>query len=345
MNRKKWVVGVLFVLFAVGVFSVSPSVSLAEQKKFRYGYLSPPTFAMGRTSEFFKDYIEKHTGGAITIELYPLAQLGGMRAMFDQVMAGTLDMATVASPLIATAFPEFNVLNLPFVVYNVDVMWEILWTKDFRDKLDNAVRKKGIEPLFVCDNGARGFLNKKREVRSPEDMKGLKMRVMQGSIYTDMFRAMGAKTRTMPFPEVYTALQQGLIDGEDNSLEMAVAMKFVEIEKFWTPLNQTMIVVFTLGSGKMWDSLTEEQKKIFNEAKVAVEKQSKIHMAEDAEAAIPIAKEKYGVKIGEPPTAAELAQFRKAVEPVLEKYRNVIGPDVFDHFVKLAKEYEGKYAK
>ena len=345
MHRKKWIAGVLFVFFVMGVFMISPTVSVAEPKTFKYGYLSPPTFAMGRTSTFFKNYVEKHTGGAIKIELYPLAQLGGMRAMFDQVMAGTLDMATVASPLIATAFPQFNVFNLPFVVLNDDVMWDILWTKDFRDKMDNTIRKKGIVPLFVCDNGARGFLNKKRVVRSPKDMKGLRMRVMQGSIYTDMFRAMGAKTRTMPFPEVYTALQQGLIDGEDNSLCMAVAMKFVEIEKFWTPLNQTMIVVFSLGSGKMWNSLTAEQKKIFNDAKVATEKQSNINMAEDDAAAIPLAKEKYKVKISDPLTPAELAVYREAVKPVLEKYRKVVGPDVFDHFVKLAKEYEKKYAK
>jgi len=211
MNRSKWIAGALLLFFVVGVLAVQPSASLADQKKFRYGYLSPPTFSMGRTSEFFKKYVEKHTSGAIEIELYPLAQLGGMRAMFDQVMAGTLDMATVASPLIATAFPEFNVFNLPFVVLNDDVMWDILWTKDFRDKMDNTIRKKGIVPLFVVDNGARGFLDKKRVVRSPKDMKGLRMRVMQGSIYTDMFRAMGAKTRTMPFPEIYTALQQGNI--------------------------------------------------------------------------------------------------------------------------------------
>ncbi|MBW1800901.1 MAG: hypothetical protein JRJ85_09235, partial [Deltaproteobacteria bacterium] len=87
------------------------------------------------------------------------------------------------------------------------------------------------------------------------------------------------------------------------------------------------------------------QKKIFNDAKVATEKQSNINMAEDDANAIPTARDKYGVKISDPLTPAELAVFREAVKPVLEKYRKVIGPDVFDQFVKLAKEYEKKYVK
>lgn len=340
MHLKKWLALALSLAFVIGVLTVSPSVSAAEPKVLKYGYLSPPFVAMGKTSEFFKKYVEEHTNGSIKIELYPLAQLGGMMAMFESILSGTLDMGTVSAPVMSTVMPEFNVLCLPFVVPDVDVMWKILWNKEFKDKMNGIIRKKGIQPLFIVDNGTRGFLNKKRVVRSPDDIKGLRVRVMQGSIYTDMFRAMGAKTRTLSFPELYTALQQGLIDGEDNSLDMAVAQKFVEVEKFFTPLAQTMIVVYSLGSNKMWNSLTDKERQVILDAREATEKASKGFTADDAAKAIPKAVEKYGVKVDPPLTDSEREVFRKAMVPVLEKYEKVIGPEVFNLFTDLAKKYE-----
>lgn len=345
MFMKKSLAVTLIAFFVVGCLAVYPSESAAEQKVLKYGYLSPPFFAMGRNAKFFKNYVEKRTGGAIKIELYPLSQLGGARAMLDSILAGTLEICSVPHTVAATLMPEFNVLCLPFVVPNSDVMWKILWTKDFSGKLDNAIRKKGIVPIFISDVAGRGFLNTKRVVRRPKDIKGMRMRVMQGTIYTDMFKAMGAKTRTMPFPEVYTALQQGLIDGEDNTLEMAVAMKFVEIEKYFTPLNHTMIVLYILGSGKMWNSLTKEQQKIFIEARDIVEKFAKEAMELDVCQGVGKAKEKYRVNVGKPLTPEELAEFRKVVKPVLAKYRDVIGADVYDQFIELANKYEKKLGK
>jgi tripartite ATP-independent transporter DctP family solute receptor len=337
---KKLLSAALLVFFVVLSLVAHISESLAEQRVLKYGYISPPIYAMGRTSEFFKYYVEKRTGGAIKMELYPLGQLGGMRAMFESVLSGTLDMATVSAPVITTAIPEFNVLCLPFAVSDPDAMWKILWTKEFRDKLDEAVRKKGIVPLFISDNAARGFLNIKRQVRSPKDIKGLQIRVMQGSIYTDMFRAMGAKTRTMPFPEVYTALQQGLIEGMDNTLAMSVAMKFTEVAKFFTPLNQTMIEVYVLGSGKMWDSLTSEQRKIFSEARGFVEKFSREAMAADDAAAAGLARAKYDVNVSGALTPEERAAFRELMKPVHKKYRKIIGEELYDLFISLARKYE-----
>lgn len=340
MYLKKCLALALSAVFIMGVLAISPSVSAAEPKVLKYGYLSPPFVSMGKTSEFFKKYVEEHTGGSIKIELYPLGQLGGMMAMFESILAGTLDMGTVSAPVMSTVMPELNVYSLPFVVSNVDVMWKIIWTKEFKDKMDSIIRSKGIQPLFICDNGTRGFLNKKRPVRSPDDIKGLRVRVMQGSIYTDMFREIGAKTRTLSFPELYTALQQGLVDGEDNSLDMAVAQKFVEVEKFFTPLAQTMIVVYSLGSSKMWNSLTDKEKQVIMDARQATEEASKGFTTDDAAKAIPKAIEKYNVKIDPPLTGAEREVFRKAMAPVVTKYGKIIGPDVFDLFTGLAKKYE-----
>lgn len=340
---KKWLSAALIAIFVVFGFASNGSVVSAQPLTFRYGHVAPPLQVMGKTSSFFKWYVEMKTQGAVKFELYPLGQLGGERALLDQVLAGTLDMANVGAPIQATVMPEFNVLCLPFVAANEDVFWDIVRTKEFREKLFGIMRKKGVEPLAFIDGCGRGLLNKKRVMRTPEDIKGLRIRVMLGPIYTDMFRAMGAKTRTIPFPEVYTALQQGLIDGEDNSADMAVMMKFTEVEKFFTNTNQTMQTNPLIVTKKSWNKLTDEQKEIFRQAGEMADAFSQHEYRYDKAEGWRIAREKYGVNVIEGLAPEEQAAFRKAVEPVLKKYRSIVGAELFDLYVRLAKEYEKKY--
>jgi tripartite ATP-independent transporter DctP family solute receptor len=340
MVTKKWFVLVILSFFVICGLSFYPSESAAQQKVLRYGHIAPPTTTMGKTAVFFKNYVEKNTGGSIKIEVYPLAQLGDARSMLEQVTMGTIDIAFVMSPVLATLMPEFNVLNLPFLASNSDIMWLILHTPEFRDKLDQVIIKKGMIPLFICDVIQRGFVNRKRPVRTPDDIKGLSMRVMEGPIYTDIFKALGAQTRTMPFGEVYTGLQQGLIDAEDNTLAMAIAMKFVEVEKFYTPLGQTTLVGPVIGSQKMWNSLSETEKRVMTEARAHTEIFGSVSMAEEESIAIMTAGKNYGVKVEEPLTAKELSAFREKTKPIYTKYRDIVGADLFDQIMKLTELYE-----
>jgi TRAP-type C4-dicarboxylate transport system substrate-binding protein len=195
-------------------------------------------------------------------------------------------------------------------------------------------------PLFVSDVILRSFLNKKRPVRTPDDIKGLSMRVMEGPIYTDIFRALGAQTRTIPFGEVYTALQQGVIEAEDNSLAMAIAMKFVEVEKFCTPLGHTTLVGFVQGSQKMWNSLSEAEKRVMTEARANTEIFARVSMAEEETNAILTAGKTYGVKVEPPLTAKELAAFREKTKGIYTKYRDIIGAEVYDEILRLKDFYE-----
>ncbi len=345
MSTRKWFGLIILAFFVTCGLSYSPSESLAQQKVLRYGHISPPTTTMGKSAIFFKNYVEKNTGGSLKIEVYPLAQLGDARSMLEQISMGTLDIAFVMSPVLGTLMPEYNVLNLPFLASNSDVMWLVLHTPEFRDRMDQVIVKKGMVPLFICDVIQRGFVNRKRPVRTPDDIKGLSMRVMEGPIYTDIFKALGAQTRTMPFGEVYTALQQGVIDAEDNTLAMAIAMKFVEVEKFYTPLGQTTLVGPVIGSKKMWNSLTDAEKRVMTEARANTEIYTSVSMAEEESIAISTAAKNYGVKVEEPLTGKELAAFREKTKPVYTKYREVVGPDLFDQIMRLTELYEKSRGK
>jgi len=342
MTKRRWLPTMSILIFLV--FALIAQVS-AQQVVFKYGHVAPPKQIMGKASDFLKNYVEEKTKGAIKIEVYPLGQLGGERAMLDAVLAGTINMANIGAPILATAVPEANAFCLPYVIPNEDVFWDVVNDKEFRGKFFSILRKKGVEPIGFIDGCGRGFLNKKRPVRRPEDIKGLTIRVMEGPIYTDMFRALGANTRTIPFPELYTALQQGVVEGEDNSADMAVFMKFTEIEKFFTNTNQTIQTNPTLIAKSSWDKLTEEQKKIFKEAGEAADKFSREEYRKDKLEGYRVAREQYNVAVIEDLTPEERAAFRKAVEPVLAKYRKVIGEEFFDLFINTAKKYEQKYKK
>jgi len=335
----------LSAMMAMGLVLIFVSFVSAQQIVFKLGHVAPPQQIQGKSSTFFKNYVEEKTKGAVKIEVYPLGQLGGQRALMDAVLAGTLDMAPAGAPLLATVVPEFNALCLPFVVANEDIFWDVVQDKEFRDKTFAIVRKKGVESFGFTDVCGRGFLNKKRPVRTPDDLKGINMRVMEGSIYTDMWRAMGANTRTIPFPELYTALQQGVVEGEDNALDMANFMKFTEIEKHFTATNQTMQTNLLIMASASWNKLNDAQKKIFREAGEAMEKYSQEEFRKDKTEAYTVAREQYKVACIEDLSPAERAAFRKAVAPVLEKYKKVIGDDYFTMFTALAKKVEAKHIK
>jgi tripartite ATP-independent transporter DctP family solute receptor len=339
MIMKKWLSKISVATFLV--LSLAPFVS-AQQLVFKYGHVAPPGNVMFKASNFLKTYVEEKTKGAMKIEVYPSGQLGGERALLDGVLAGTLNMANVGAPILSTVVPEANVFCLPYVIPNEDVFWRIVNDKEFREKFFSLLRKKGLEPIGFIDGCGRGFLNKKRPVRRPEDIRGLTIRVMEGPIYTDMFRALGANTRTIPFPELYTALQQGVVDGEDNSCDMAVFMKFTEVEKFFTNTNQTMQTNPTLIAKSSWDRLTDEQKKILKEAGEAADKFSEEDYKKGKLEGYRIAREQYKVEVIDKLAPEEKAAFRKAVEPVLAKYRKVIGEEFFDLFIRTAKKYEEK---
>jgi|PlaIllAssembly_1097288.scaffolds.fasta_scaffold124459_2 tripartite ATP-independent transporter DctP family solute receptor len=337
---KRWVLMMTAIVLVLGMASYG-----FAQVVFKLGHVAPPQQIQGKASTFFKTHVEEKTKGAVKIEVYPLSQLGGQRALMDAVLAGTLDLAPAGAPLLSTVMPEFNALCLPFVIANEDIFWDVVRDKEYRDKTFAIVRKKGAEPFGFTDVCGRGFLNKKRPVRTPDDLKGLNIRVMEGSIYTDMWRAMGANTRTIPFPELYTALQQGVVEGEDNALDMANFMKFTEIEKHFTATNQTMQTNLMIMASASWNKLNDAQKKIFVEAGEAMEKYSQEEFRKDKVDAYKVAREQYKVNCIENLTPQERAAFRKTVAPVLEKYQKIIGDDYFKMFTGLAKKYESKHIK
>lgn len=279
--------------------------------------------------------VEEKTGGMIAFEYFPGGQLGGEPEMMDQVLSGSLDVGVLSANVLATVWPQLYAYNLPFAFSDIDEFWKIAGGEaPFASALREAVNAGGDARLVSTFSAEfRGLQNTKRAIRTTDDLKGLTLRVMAGEIFSDTFRSMGATTAAVPFAELYTGLQQGVIDGEDIGMTMFYDVKLYEVEKHLTQLNMTPTVNVLLMSARAWDKLSEEERQIIQTAAFNAEKASKAAVSERS-AKYPAMIESVGVNVvlNKDLTEAEKATFTDATKSVWEKYRTIIGDDVYNAY-------------
>ena len=294
----------------------------------------------------FKEIVESRTDGMIKIEVFPDGQLGGEPDMMDQILTDSLDVGCLSANVLATVWPELYVYNLPFAFGNLDEFWQVcgLENKDFIDKITSVVDDSG-KAKFVSSFSAefRGCQNTKHPIRSPEDFKGLTFRVMAGEIFTDIFRALGASTATVPFGELYTGLQQGVVDGEDIGFSMFYDNKLYEIEKYATQFNITPTVNALIFSNSAWAKLSEEERSIIYEAAAEAEKYSfeVVNNVLSVKYFKPMAEQGVQVIKYTDLTKEELDACREAVQTVWDKFAPIVGEEVYTAFVDSVEKARG----
>ncbi len=279
----------------------------------------------------FMAEVEEKTGGMIGFQYFPAGQLGGEPEMLDQVLAGSLDIGVLSANVLATVWPQLYAYNLPFAFTDIHDFWRIAGGESpFATALQAAVNENGDAHMIAAISAEfRGLQNTKRPVRTADDLKGLTLRVMAGEIFSDIFRSMGATTVAVPFAELYTSLQQGVIDGEDLGT-MFYDVKFYEIEKHMTQLNATPTVSVALASTRIWDKLSEEEREIMRTAAINSQKVSEEAVSTIARTYPDKLKEVgMNVVLNSELTDAERASFVEATRQVWEKYRPVIGDAIY----------------
>jgi TRAP-type transport system periplasmic protein len=335
MMRKVVVLSLaLMVMFAF-------SASLADAKTIiKYGHVGPPIHGQHKGALAFAKYVAEKTNGEIEVQVFPLGQLGGERSMAEQVQAGTLHMTAVTTAVLANFVPQLAVFDLPFIYPNRETAYKALADKDVQKKFFALCEPKGFVAIGYTENEFRDVTNSKRPIRKPEDMRGLKIRTIESPVYLDTFRTYSANPVPLPFPEIYNALQQKVIDGQDNPLFTSVLMKFIEVNKYATMTHHILTECYTIVNKKFWDGLTPEQQKIFREAAEVQIKVNRESNAQDFAGAIEKAK-KQGVKVEEL-SSTERQAFKQASKPVYDKYRKIIGPEYYDFYMKKITFYTKK---
>lgn len=226
----------------------------------------------GYTVRYIADYVAEKTGGMITIDLFPGSQLGAEGDMLDQVMTGNLDLCLASANTLTTIWPEFSFVTLPFAFPDLPTYWATVKSDGIYEYLRNRTTENQLCVFIGAGTSEfRGCNNSKHPVRSVDDFKGLNFRVMSGQIYTDLFTALGASVATIPASELYSALQQGVVNAEDTSKSYFYDNNFYEIEKYCTELNAIASSSQIMMSYATWEKLSDYERQLFLDAALDAE--------------------------------------------------------------------------
>lgn len=350
MSRNKMKsLGLIFFLFlfvsSIGIYA--SETQAANPMVLKLGHVYPGGKYYRHVSlEKMASYVKDKTKGAISMKIYPMGQLGGERALLDQVLAGSLDMSPLSATILATVCPEFYFVSLPFAFPNENVYWDLVNLPDFKARVAKLMWDKAEVKLISFKQCAfRGLQNTKHPIRRPSDFEGIKMRVMHGSIFTDLYRAMGVSTATIPVPELYSALQQGVVDGEDVTLSYANRMKFSEIEKFATELNAVLSSNPVIMAGSTWTKLTKEQQQWFMDCDPMMVQYDRGEKGKEDKHAIKefVTTYKGNFISNSDLKSDEREAFEKRVMPIWKKYRPIMGEDFFKFFLENLNKVRQKH--
>ena len=281
----------------------------------------------------FKTEVEKLTNGQVQVQLYPNRQIGDEKQLLEGMRFGTVDGGIITNAVIAQVEPAFEVNDLPFLYSSAAQAQKVLDGPVGQD-LANRLAKKGVVSLGYMEGGFRQMLNNKKPVNGPDDVKGVKYRVMHNPTFIYMFNAMGGAAVPMAWGETYTAVQQGTVDGLEIPVAVIDAAKYFEVTKFLSLTNHTYSMIGLLMSKRAFDKLTPEQRKAVIEAgKIATAEQRKL-VASNEQKLIDGLKAK-GMTVN---SIGDVAQFRNSVAPMYDKARAKVGEDVMKQVMDATKQ-------
>ena len=328
----------LIVLLTFGWGSLFPAFA----GKVKFGHVAPPFHGQAKGVDAFAAYVKEKTSGRIDIATFPSGQLGGERSMAEQVQSGTLQLATLTTAVLQNFVPQCSILDMPFIFPNRKTAYATLDDPEVQEKIFAHFPKKGFIAIGWTENEIRDFTNNQRPVRTPEDVKGLKVRVMNSPAYLDTFKQLEASPVAIPFPETYNALQTGVIDAQENPILTSILMKFTEVTKYVTKTQHCVTECIIVVSPDYWATLSKADQQIFREAAALAIQTNRtvnagLHQAlPKSNISIDEYARQHNIEIIEL-TTGEREEFRKAMIPVWNKYRKKIGDDLFDFMLEKIK--------
>ena len=311
-------------LLAVVALAVA-TLTYGQERALKFATQNPKGHPIVTGMEKFAEIVASKSGGKIKVNLFPGGVLGSDQANVSALQGGTLEMVSMNSGILAAQAKEFGIFDFPFMFASpkeADAVVDGPFGKMMHDKLES----KGLVGLAYWELGFRSITNSRRPINKVEDISGLKLRVIPNAINVDWVKALGANPTPLPFPEVYAALDQKAIDGQENPFSVINANKFYEVQKHLAITNHQYNPQSVLISKKVWDSLNAADKKIISDAATEAAKFQRQAARDQAGQALENLK-KNGMQVTEL-SGAELAKFRDKMKPVIAKHSEAVGPDV-----------------
>ncbi|WP_294768388.1 DctP family TRAP transporter solute-binding subunit [uncultured Rhodoferax sp.] len=305
-----------------------------KERTLKFGLNGPEGHPAVAGMKKFAEAVAAKSGGKIKVQLFLNGTLGSDQATLSAVKGGTVEMAVMNSGILASEVKALEVFDFPFL-FNNEKEADAIVDGPIGQKMHAALQDKGVVGLSYWELGFRNITTGKKQITKVEDIAGLKLRVIPNAINVDWVKALGANPTPLPFPEVYAALEQGAIDGQENPISVIAANKFWEVQKNVALSNHQYNPQSVIFSKKVWDTLSAAEKKIIDDsADEAVKAQREAARAALA-ANLELLK-KNGMTVTQLP-AAELAKLREKMKPVIEKHSAALGTVVADVQAELAK--------
>ncbi len=324
----KRVAGILCITLLVLAMAVP---AFAKPVVLKLGHIAEPVHPYGQGADHFAELVKKYSNGEMEVKVFPSSQLGGQKDLVEGLIFGTIDMALVGTAVLGQFQPQISIFDLPFLFEDRDHAYKSLDTVGM--EIGKALEPKGIKLLGYMENGIRHMTNNVRPIKTPVDMEDLKIRVMNNKIYVEMMKAMGASPTPMAFGELYSAMQQGTVDGQENPSAHIWTKRFFEVQKYASLTAHSYAPEPMLISMMTWNKLNDKQKEIIQKAaKEAIAWQRDISAKQDQEFWDKI-KATGKIEVIE----VDREPFMKATKSVHAKFAGQVGQDNLDKIEALKK--------
>ena len=327
-----------FLITAVGTVILS-SGAMAADYVLKFSHVVSENTPKGQAALFFEKRLEELSKGKIDVQVYPNSQLYKDKAVLKAIKLNSVQMACPSFSKFTKTVPQLALFDLPFLFKDMEHVHKVQ-DGEVGQKLKDLVAAKGFVVLDYWDNAFKQLTSAKKALLMPEDAKGQKFRIMSSKVLEEQFKAVGANPQVMPFSEVYSALQQGVIDGQENTNSNIYTKKFYEVQKYMTLSNHGYLGYLVVMSKKFWDSLPKD-------LQANVKQAMKEATAKERELAAKLDKEQFG-KIQEyAKQSGKLKIFtlndkqkeawRKAMSTIYPKFydKDKIGKDLIEAAIKV----------
>ena len=328
MFKKSIKTAMLSAALAVGLCSAGSCAAADAEFSLSLAHSAETNHPWHPACQKFIELVQERSGGRIEFNsLFTAGEMGGEREMAEAVQQGTLDMILIATMGMSSFDKNLMIYDFPYLFPDYETAYKVLDGKAGQ-LVSNSLETKGFHVLAYLENDFRGFSNNTKPIHHPQDLQGLKLRVPESPVFVSWMRSVGANPTIMPYNEVYSALQTGVVDGQDNGILLSYTHKVFEVQKYYSLTNHIYCPAPLMISTRIWNELPDDLKKILTDAAVEVrDYQRKLNREYHAEYEKEAAAQ--GVQINSL-SDEELQEFVDSARKIWPEFENSVDKAVYD---------------
>jgi tripartite ATP-independent transporter DctP family solute receptor len=318
-----------FVICAVAILAIASTVPAFAKTVIKLGHIAEVSHPYAQGADYFAKLVAEKSKGEMEVQVFPSSQLGSQKDMTEGLIYGTIDMVLTGTADLGQFQPKMSLFDLPFLFKDRAHAYKALDSVGM--ELGKELEPRGLKLLGYMENGIRHLTNNVRPVKTPADMKGLKIRVMSNKIYIETIKGLGASPTPMAFGELYSAMQQGTVDGQENPSAHIYTKRFFEVQKYASLTAHAYAPEPVLISMITWGRLSDAEKAIIEEAaKEAIAWQRDLSTKQDNEYwdKIKATGKMEVIEVDRKP-------FMEATQPVWKEFAGTVGQDNIDKVLAL----------